>query len=122
MSQEPLAVLVISEQPKLRHALRASLEATGFFVSEACDESDGLQTLDDGFRPCIIVTDLPGAVMKEFHGRLRFRRGLDEVRIISLHDVGQAIGADEEAPKSADYISFENAVRGLMQGSDFVRN
>jgi CheY-like chemotaxis protein len=109
-----IGVLVIADALELRKSLRQSLESRGFLVCEACAESDGLQTIDEGFQAQLVIADMDIPGMKSFRAGVS---GRDDIRIIALNeqngDGGR--GASKAAVRPFDDLLFEDAIRSVAQ-------
>lgn len=56
-------ILIIEDEPDLRETLRDLLELEGFDAVTAANGSEGLLTLADAGKPCLILLDLMMPVM-----------------------------------------------------------
>jgi CheY-like chemotaxis protein len=115
MDSDRVGILVVAEGISRRKELKGCLEACGFTVSEACGIADGLQTVCDGFRPRIIVTDMDEGDIHRFRSDAA-KRGVDGIRIISLTVLESLAGIDGAFAKPWHYLYFGNAMRSAGSG------
>jgi two-component system chemotaxis response regulator CheY len=64
-------ILVVDDDGDIRQAIGEVLRIDGFAVREASDGQEAWDTLDDGFRPCLIVLDLMMPRMNGYEFRER---------------------------------------------------
>lgn len=64
-------ILVVDDDGAIREAIDEVLRDDGYDVREAADGQEALDTLDDGFRPCLIVLDLMMPRMNGYQFRER---------------------------------------------------
>lgn len=59
-------VLVIDDSQSIIHSLRMVLEGAGLEVESACNGVEGLKTLQSGYRPNLIITDINMPLMNGY--------------------------------------------------------
>jgi CheY-like chemotaxis protein len=81
------SILVVEDDTDLRDCVREELEDAGFHVSTAGNGREGLELLDRGHRPCLILLDLMMPVMTgyEFLAELRGRDADIPVVVMSAY-------------------------------------
>ena len=91
----PARTLIVGDQTLLRTRLRQVLEAAGYEVMEARDESEATRSMREA-RPVVVLTDLRMPVGDEF-GVLRAAKDLDpDLQVIVM----TAIGGIEDAVRA----------------------
>ncbi|KRB86279.1 histidine kinase [Sphingomonas sp. Root710] len=78
-------ILVIDDEPIVRSGTAEMISALGYDVVEAASAREGLDLLDDGLDPAVVVTDhvMPGMTGAELALRLRLERPRMAVMIVS---------------------------------------
>ncbi|MET0375688.1 MAG: ATP-binding protein [Rhizorhabdus sp.] len=78
-------ILVIDDEPVVRSGTAEMISAMGYDVVEAASAHEGLDLIDDGLDPTVVVTDhvMPGMTGAELALRLRTERPRTAVMIIS---------------------------------------
>ncbi|KKC27822.1 ATP-binding protein [Sphingomonas sp. SRS2] len=78
-------ILVIDDEPVVRSGTAEMIAAMGYDVVEAASAREGLDLIDDGLDPTVVVTDhvMPGMTGAELALRLRVERPRTAVMIIS---------------------------------------
>lgn len=93
-------IMIIDDSSTMLMSLRNSLEIAGFKVLEANDGAQALQTLRDGAKPDLIITDInmPNMGGIEFIGKARSLAGFRFTPILALTTESQQ-GKRDEAKK-----------------------
>lgn len=78
-------ILVIDDEPVVRSGTAEMISALGYDVVQAASAREGLDLIDDGLDPTVVVTDhvMPGMTGAELALRLRVERPRTAVMIIS---------------------------------------
>ena len=78
-------ILVIDDEPVVRSGTAEMISALGYDVVQAASAREGLDLIDDGLDPAVVVTDhvMPGMTGAELALRLRVERPRTAVMIIS---------------------------------------
>ncbi|RYG97684.1 MAG: response regulator, partial [Alphaproteobacteria bacterium] len=89
-------VLVIDDEPMVRSGTAAMISLLGYDVVEAASAREGLDLIEDGLDPTIVVTDhvMPGMTGAELCIRLRAERPRTAVMIISGYQGVDLIAPD----------------------------
>jgi CheY-like chemotaxis protein len=93
----PCGVLVVDDDRDIRTAYRDVLEAEGYTVHEAENGREGVDALQAGLRPCVILLDLMMPIMNGWQA-LDVIRGNFELAQIPVAVVS---AANQEAPEGA---------------------
>lgn len=108
----PIAViLLVEDEPAVREASEALLQAEGYRVVSAVDGRDALAILRAGLRPCIIILDLLMPVMDGW----RFRR--EQLRDAELLKIPTIVYS---AAGEIDHAVEELNVAGGFEKGDFA--
>ena len=93
----PPRVLIIEDDTDVRDALSDALSASGLGVAVAFDGLDGLEQLERGERPAVILLDLrmPRLGGEEFLERLRADPRFDAVPVITMSAGSGRPGGDD---------------------------
>src|SRR3954471_6947368 len=94
-------VLIVDDDPGLRRAVRASLEAEGYSVREAGNADEGLAALEEG-APDLILLDLmmPEVDGGEVRRRVQDKHGVGTIPVIMFSGRIEE-GAEEAATRGA---------------------
>jgi CheY-like chemotaxis protein len=114
-------VLVIEDDAALREIYAGALRGFGHDVRTAADGSAALDTLKNGWKPCVIFLDLrmPGMDGWEFSRRLREEEHLRGVRVVvvaahfRIDQEAAQIGADAWLQKPFDLALLDEETRQL---------
>ena len=113
MAENGIGILLIASTYRVRKELRPNLEACGFTIAETCDAADAVQTLDEGFNPHIIVTDMNAREIADLR-QAAWRHAGRDIRIIALAEIMQQLGEVKETfVRPVDYMLFSHAMRGM---------
>jgi len=115
-------ILVVDDDPEVRHVLRAILESAGYGVAEA---GDGRQALSECRKSNIdlMITDLVMPDQEGIETIKLARRTYPQLRIIAISGafggeylrIAQLLGADAALPKPLRMDSLLGAVRRILQ-------
>ncbi|HZU99166.1 MAG TPA: response regulator [Planctomycetota bacterium] len=77
-------ILIVEDEPAVRHSLRDVLEDEGYLVAEAANGQEALDYLKSHDAPCLILLDLMMPVMSgaEFLAAVKHDPALREVSIV----------------------------------------
>ena len=89
-------ILVIDDEPAVRSGTAEMISALGYDVVQAASAREGLDLIDDGLDPTVVVTDhvMPGMTGAELALRLRVERPRTAVMIISGYQGVDLIAPD----------------------------
>jgi CheY-like chemotaxis protein len=109
------SILVVEDDTDLRDCVREELEDSGYRVTTAGNGREGLDLLDRGDRPCLILLDLMMPVMTgyEFLAELRGRDADIPVVVMSAFlDAAAVLGpVSETLPKPFRHTDLLAVVR-----------
>lgn len=114
-------VLVVEDDPALREIYAGALRGFGHDVRTASDGSAALNTLGNGWEPCVVFLDLrmPGMDGWEFSRRLREDDRHRDVRVVvvaahfRIDQEAAEIGADGWLQKPFDLTRLDEETRAL---------
>jgi two-component system OmpR family response regulator len=114
-------VLVVEDDPALREIYAGALRGFGHDVRTASDGAAALDTLTNGWRPCVVFLDLrmPGMDGWEFSRRLREDGRYQAVRVVvvaahfRIDQEAADIGADGWLQKPFDLVRLDEETRNL---------
>lgn len=117
-------VLVVEDDPALREIYAGALRGFGHDVRTASDGSAALDTLGNGWEPCVVFLDLrmPGMDGWEFSRRLREDERHRAVRVVvvaahfRIDQEAAEIGADGWLQKPFDLVRLDEETRALCAG------
>jgi CheY-like chemotaxis protein len=102
-------ILVIEDDPDVRHAVAEALQDAGLRVDVAVDGLDGLERLRRGVPPALILLDMrmPRLGGEEFLRELRADADLGHIPVITMtasarHETGQEVLAHLHKPFDLD--------------------
>jgi CheY-like chemotaxis protein len=114
-------VLVVEDDPALREIYAGALRGFGHEVRTAADGSAALDSLKNGWKPCVVFLDLrmPGMDGWEFSRRLKENQRFAAVRVVVVaahfridHEAAE-IGADAWLQKPFDLARLDEETRQL---------
>jgi CheY-like chemotaxis protein len=116
----PADILVIDDDPDVRHCLSLMLGWAGYTVATAADGRRGLEYLWAGARPRLIVLDLSMPVMDgwEFLARLRHAPHLRNVPVVAFSGL---VDAEQPAAQDPDVAAVLPKPCGRAQLLDVAR-
>lgn len=129
MSQQKMSVLLVDDDPSLRHLLTAVLEKLGHAVRTAHDGFSALAEIRGGV-PDILLSDLYMPLMSGFELLSVVRRRYPGISVIAMSsaysgpDVPAGIAADafyEKATRLPDLLAFIDGLGGLRSGGPVTR-
>ena len=121
-------VLVIDDDPDIRHSLESLLESYGFQVALARNGAQGLAAFRR-IEPDLVLTDIVMPVQDGIETILTMRRERPDARIIAMSgrgavgnadyvDIAARLGADAAIPKPFEGSKLIAAVQALMAGEN----
>jgi CheY-like chemotaxis protein len=117
-------ILVIDDEEDVRDTICDNLGACGFEVVEAIDGEQGMQMIDPGNLPRIVITDIIMPRQEGLETIMKLRKQYPAIKLIAISGGGRTkamdflelakrLGADAILPKPLDIRELERTVRKL---------
>ena len=123
---EKLKILVIDDDQAVRETLCENLVECGFDVSEAQDGQCGLEMIESGNIPNLVVTDIIMPRKEGLETIIHLRKEHPSIKLIAISGGGRTktsdflelakkLGADAVMPKPIDIDELELTIKALLQ-------
>ena len=117
-------VFVVDDSSEMRRYLRLLLELDCYHVETACDGSEALRRLDEGFMPNVVLLDLQMPRLNGFRTLRRMRRLYPGLKVIicSAEDdprklrLAAALGADGHLSKPVQHLYLSAILERCLDG------
>lgn len=119
-----LRILVIDDEEAVRETICENLELCGYDVFEAIDGEQGIQLIDAGAPPDVVVTDIIMPRKEGLETIIEIRKRYPGVKLIAMSgggrtktmdflELAERLGANAILPKPIDLDELERIVKEL---------